>query len=147
MSVSAAGEKSQAYGVRAKKSLGQHFLKDSAIAKKIVDAADPGPDDVVVEVGPGTGALTRLLAERFHKVIAVEIDSRLSDLLKSELSDLPHVPRRHRRHSRTLPTRPVKESRCRESRRTWRLQSGRQPALFRRLPDHPVLPGIRLQAD
>ena len=91
MSVSAAGEKSQASRVRAKKSLGQHFLKDSAIAKKIVDAADPGPDDVVVEVGPGTGALTRLLAERFCKVIAVEIDPRLSNQLQSDLSDLPQI--------------------------------------------------------
>ena len=56
-----------------------------------MEAADPGPDQVVVEVGPGTGALTRLLAERFHQVIAVEIDSRLSDLLRSDLADLSRV--------------------------------------------------------
>ncbi len=91
MTVSAAGEKPTGPGIRAKKSLGQHFLKDPAVARKIVEAADPGPDEVVVEVGPGTGALTRLLAESFQSVIAVEIDSRLSDLLQSDLSDLPHV--------------------------------------------------------
>ncbi len=91
MSVSPAGEKPREPGIRAKKSLGQHFLKDPAVAGKIVEAADPGPDEVVVEVGPGTGALTRLLAESFQSVIAVEIDSRLSDLLQSDLSDLPQV--------------------------------------------------------
>ncbi len=91
MSVSPAGEKPREPGIRAKKSLGQHFLKDPAVAGKIVEAADPGPDEVVVEIGPGTGALTRLLAESFQSVIAVEIDSRLSDLLQSDLSDLPHV--------------------------------------------------------
>ena len=91
MSVSPAGEKPREPGIRAKKSLGQHFLRDPAVAGKIVEAADPGPDEVVVEVGPGTGALTRLLAESFQSVIAVEIDSRLSDLLQSDLSDLPHV--------------------------------------------------------
>ena len=91
MSVSAAGKMPKSSGVRAKKSLGQHFLKDSRIAQSIVDAADPGPDDIVIEVGPGTGALTRLLAERFHKVIAVEIDPRLSNLLRTDLSDLSQV--------------------------------------------------------
>ena len=91
MSVSAAYQKPREPGVRAKKSLGQHFLNNPAIAGKIVDAATPGPDDVVVEVGPGTGALTRLLAERFGKVIAVEIDSRLCDLLRADLFDCSNV--------------------------------------------------------
>ena len=91
MSVSAAGKKSTPLGIRAKKSLGQHFLKDSRIAKQIVEAAIPGPDEIVIEVGPGTGSLTRLLAERFGRVIAVEIDHRLSDLLTTDLSDLPRV--------------------------------------------------------
>lgn len=91
MSVSAADEKPRDPGVRARKSLGQHFLKDSAIARKIVDAAHPAPGELVVEVGPGAGALTRLLAERFGRVIAVEIDSRLSDLLQSYFSGYPQV--------------------------------------------------------
>ncbi len=91
MSVSAAGEKPRDPGVRARKSLGQHFLKDPDVARKIVESADPGPDETALEVGPGTGALTRLLAERFNRVIAVEIDPRLSDLLQSDLSELTHL--------------------------------------------------------
>lgn len=91
MSVSTPGENPGNPAVRARKSLGQHFLKDSAIAAEIVDAADPALDEVVVEVGPGAGALTRLLAERFHKVIAVEIDPRLSDLLNSDLAEFSRV--------------------------------------------------------
>ena len=91
MSVSAAGKMPKSSGVRAKKSLGQHFLKDQRIAQKIVESAYPRPDDVVVEVGPGTGALTRLLAERCDTVIAVEIDSRLSDLLREDLSNYSQV--------------------------------------------------------
>lgn len=91
MSVSAAGEKPQQPRIRAKRSLGQHFLRDSAIAKKIVDATDPRPGEVAVEVGPGTGALTRALAIRFGRVIAVEIDSRLSSLLQTDLSEYSGV--------------------------------------------------------
>ncbi len=78
-------------GVRAKKSLGQHFLKDAAIIEEIVDAADPSPDEVVIEVGPGTGVLTRALARRFGRVIAVEIDSHLASLLQTELTEFPNV--------------------------------------------------------
>lgn len=91
MSVYSAGKNPRTPGVRAKKSLGQHFLKDSTIAEKIVNAANPGAEEIVVEVGPGTGALTRLLAERFGKVIAVEVDPRLSDLLRTHLSDSSHL--------------------------------------------------------
>ncbi len=91
MSVSAEGIRPQAPDVRAKKSLGQHFLKDPAITQKIVDAADPGPDEVVIEVGPGTGALTRALARRSGRVIAVEIDSRLVSPLQTALAEFSHV--------------------------------------------------------
>ena len=77
--------------MRAKKSLGQHFLKDAAITEEIVDAADPSPDEVVIEVGPGTGFLTRALARRFGRVITVEIDSHLASLLQTELTEFPNV--------------------------------------------------------
>ena len=76
--------------VRAKKSLGQHFLNDAAIIEEIVDAADPSPDEVVIEVGPGTGVLTRALARRFGRVIAVEIDSHLASLLQTDLTEFPN---------------------------------------------------------
>ena len=78
-------------GVRAKKSLGQHFLDDPAIIEEIVDAADPSPDEVVIEVGPGMGVLTRALARRFGRVIAVEIDSHLASLLQTDLTEFPNV--------------------------------------------------------
>ncbi len=91
MSASATGKRAQVTGVRAKKSLGQHFLNDAAIIEEIVDAADPSPDEVVIEVGPGTGALTRALARRFGRVIAVEIDSNLASLLQTNLTEFPNL--------------------------------------------------------
>ncbi len=77
--------------LRARKALGQHFLTDPSICTAIVEGASVSPSDVVVEVGPGLGALTRLLAERAGRVIAVEIDTGLADILKEELADLGNV--------------------------------------------------------
>ena len=59
-----------------KKSLGQHFLHDGNIARNIVAALDPQPAETVLEIGPGPGVLTQLLAERDCRVIAAEIDPR-----------------------------------------------------------------------
>ena len=89
--MSAAGNDPRIPGVRAKKSLGQHFLTDAAITEKIADAADPSPDEVIIEVGPGTGVLTRALAQRFGLVIAVEIDSHLASLLQTEFDEDSNV--------------------------------------------------------
>ena len=69
---------------RAKKGLGQNFLYDPAIARKIVDATGVGPDDTVVELGPGRGILTRELVSRGVKLIALEIDGALVEQLKEE---------------------------------------------------------------
>ena len=63
--------------VRAKKSLGQNFLMHARIAERIADAAHLTPEDTVLEIGPGTGMLTRALLERAGKVIAVEADGEL----------------------------------------------------------------------
>jgi len=60
------------------KRLGQHFLSDPRLLTKIVDALDPTPGDVVVEIGAGPGALTAVLAPRVQRVIAVERDRRLA---------------------------------------------------------------------
>ena len=60
-----------------KKSLGQNFLADSDIARRIVDSVAPSSGDLVVEIGPGTGALTRRLVAASGYVVAVEVDSRL----------------------------------------------------------------------
>jgi len=59
------------------KRLGQHFLTDRNILQRIVDALEPAPDDVVVEIGAGKGSLTEILAPRVRHVIAIERDRRL----------------------------------------------------------------------
>jgi 16S rRNA (adenine1518-N6/adenine1519-N6)-dimethyltransferase len=60
------------------KRLGQHFLTDRNILQRIVDALEPAPDDVVVEIGAGKGSLTELLLARGLRVIAIEKDRRLA---------------------------------------------------------------------
>jgi 16S rRNA (adenine1518-N6/adenine1519-N6)-dimethyltransferase len=57
--------------------LGQHFLSDPGLLRKIADALDPAPGDVVLEIGPGKGSLTRELLARGLRVIAIEKDRRL----------------------------------------------------------------------
>ena len=71
--------------IKAKKSLGQNFLTDQRVARRIIDAVSPLPTDIVIEIGPGTGALTRMLAERSGHVEGVEIDARLADALRRSL--------------------------------------------------------------
>ena len=80
-----------------KKSLGQHFLTDRNILGAIADAIDTGPDDVVIEVGPGRGALTQILAERAGRVIAIELDDDLAESLRVSMPgiDVRHADARH----------------------------------------------------
>lgn len=74
------------HGIDPKKSLGQNFLHDPNMLEKIVDTADLMPDDTVVEVGPGTGAMTVLLARAARRVIAVELDQRMRPILEQQLA-------------------------------------------------------------
>ncbi|MEL6612257.1 MAG: 16S rRNA (adenine(1518)-N(6)/adenine(1519)-N(6))-dimethyltransferase RsmA [Bacteroidota bacterium] len=74
--------------LRPKKSLGQHFLHDRHAIARIVAALDAKQDDPVVEIGPGTGALTRPLTERFARLVALEVDERAIAVLQAELPDL-----------------------------------------------------------
>jgi 16S rRNA (adenine1518-N6/adenine1519-N6)-dimethyltransferase len=71
---------------RPKKSLGQHFLKDKEVVREIINKARFDPADQVLEIGPGLGALTLVLAREVHHVIAVEKDSRLTEILNKRLS-------------------------------------------------------------
>lgn len=71
--------------IRAKKSLGQNFLNDDVFAQRIVDEVVPRPADCIIEIGPGTGALTRKLVEQHCRVVAVEIDTRLARELRGSL--------------------------------------------------------------
>jgi 16S rRNA (adenine1518-N6/adenine1519-N6)-dimethyltransferase len=71
--------------LRAKKSLGQHWLKDESTLKDIVDAANITKRDTVLEVGPGLGTMTKHLVKKARKVIAVEVDEVLARRLSSEI--------------------------------------------------------------
>ena len=66
------------------KRLSQHFLVNAASATQIVEAAQIGNEDLVVEIGPGRGALTNLLVAQADRVIAIEIDEKLCDLLAAQ---------------------------------------------------------------
>jgi len=72
--------------LQAKKSLGQNFLINPHILEKIVSAAEISKDDIVLEIGPGTGNLTKELARKAGKVIAIEKDRRLIEYLKNKFS-------------------------------------------------------------
>lgn len=78
-------------GVRLKTQHGQNFLTDLNLLRLVVQAADLSPDDVVLEVGTGTGALTALVAERAAAVVTVEIDPQLHQLASEELIDFDNV--------------------------------------------------------
>jgi 16S rRNA (adenine1518-N6/adenine1519-N6)-dimethyltransferase len=79
------------YGIAPKKSLGQNFLHDNNLLHKIVDTADLMPEDTVLEIGPGTGALTALLAQAARRVIAIEVDERLKPVLDETLETYNNV--------------------------------------------------------
>lgn len=68
--------------ITAKKSLGQNFLADRQIARRIVASVRPQPGDLIIEIGPGTGALTGLLMEASPYLLAIEIDQRLIEELR-----------------------------------------------------------------
>ncbi len=76
---------------RPKKSLGQNFLVDPNYIRKIINAAEILPHETILEIGPGHGLLTRALAEKAGKVIAIELDRELCAILKEKLSDLKNV--------------------------------------------------------
>lgn len=76
------------HGLMAKKSLGQNFICDESFVQRIVKQSGVGPDDTVLEIGPGLGVMTRVLGERSARVIALEIDGQLLDYLRSSA----HLP-------------------------------------------------------
>src|SRR5438132_12540169 len=71
-------------GVSPVKSLGQNFLHDRNLAQWIVDQADIAPEDFVVEIGPGLGALTELVLAKQARVLAIEKDKRLAEYLRNK---------------------------------------------------------------
>jgi 16S rRNA (adenine1518-N6/adenine1519-N6)-dimethyltransferase len=79
------------YGIRPLKRLGQCFLCDRNIMEKIIRIADVRDTDTVVEIGAGTGILTAMIADRARRVIALEVDRMLVELLRKELGDRGNV--------------------------------------------------------
>ena len=65
---------------------GQHFLKDRSVCRKIADSLSLQPDELVIEIGPGRGAITQLLAGRARRLVAIEIDGGLAEKLTEEFS-------------------------------------------------------------
>ena len=76
---------------RPRRSLGQHFLADARVANRIVAAASLADSDLVLEIGPGAGVLTRRLLRRAGRVIAIELDARLAAQLPARLGHPPHL--------------------------------------------------------
>jgi 16S rRNA (adenine1518-N6/adenine1519-N6)-dimethyltransferase len=73
------------------RALGQHFLRDDAVARRIVELVAPTPRDLVVEIGPGRGALTEHLARAAGRLLALEVDSSLAARLNARFTHSPHV--------------------------------------------------------
>ena len=88
-------ERFREMGIRPATRHGQNFLIDLNLHRIIVDAAELTRDDVVLEVGTGTGALTSLMAEEAGAVITVEIDGHLFELASEQLIDMPNVTMLH----------------------------------------------------
>lgn len=81
----------QKYQFNFQKKFGQNFLIDTRVLEKIMDAAEAGPEDCILEIGPGIGTMTQMLAERARKVIAVEIDNNLIPILQDTLQAYDNV--------------------------------------------------------
>lgn len=81
----------QKYDFAFQKKFGQNFLIDGRVLDKIIDAADIGKEDCVLEIGPGIGTLTSRLAEAAGQVIAVEIDKNLIPILGDVLSEYDNI--------------------------------------------------------
>lgn len=79
------------YGFSFQKKFGQNFLVDSHVLAEIMETAKIGPDDFVLEIGPGIGTMTQYLCEAAREVMAVEIDSHLIPILKDTLSPYDNV--------------------------------------------------------
>ncbi len=79
------------FGLRARKGLGQHFLINRGVLELTTSAAELAPSDVVIEVGPGLGVLTRELARQVGWLFAIELDSKLAAILQDNLAPFSNV--------------------------------------------------------
>lgn len=74
------------YNIRANKSLGQNFLINNEVVEKIVNSSDISKEDMVIEIGPGLGTLTKYLLEKAEKVLCVELDTKMIKILQDRFS-------------------------------------------------------------
>jgi len=81
----------QKYNIKPSKRLGQNFLIDKSVLRKIIETANLSPKDTILEIGPGLGILTIELAKQAKQVIAVEKDKRMCEILKEVLKDYKNV--------------------------------------------------------
>ena len=74
------------YNIKANKSLGQNFLINSEVVEKIIESSEISDKDMVIEIGPGLGTLTKYLLEKARKVLCVELDSKMIRILQERFS-------------------------------------------------------------
>ncbi len=79
------------YGIKPRKALGQNFLISSGVREIIIDSAEIQPDDVVLEIGAGLGALTERLVQEAERVVSVELDENLYRILTDTLGDIENL--------------------------------------------------------
>ena len=87
----AAERKEKDKGFRHSKSLGQNFLKDDGVIADIIEGSEIAEDDLVIEIGPGAGALTKAAADAAGKLVAIEIDKRLIPVLEARFAGRDEV--------------------------------------------------------
>ncbi len=75
------------YGIKANKSLGQNFLINSEVVENIIESSEISEEDLVIEIGPGLGTLTKYLLERAKKVLCIELDTRMINILKDRFGN------------------------------------------------------------
>lgn len=75
------------YHIKANKSLGQNFLINSEVVKNIIESSNIEKEDMIIEIGPGLGTLTKYLLEKAGKVLCIELDSRMVDILEDRFSN------------------------------------------------------------
>jgi 16S rRNA (adenine1518-N6/adenine1519-N6)-dimethyltransferase len=88
---------------RAFKKWGQNFITDPSMLEKLLRTVNPQPDDTMVEIGPGSGALTRLFAPRVKHLYAIEIDQRMAEYLEPIQKDIPSFSFEHKDFLKWIP--------------------------------------------
>ena len=79
------------YNIKPNKSLGQNFLINSEVVENIVQSSDITKDDMVIEIGPGLGVLTKYLLEKAKKVVCIELDTRMVKILQDRFSEYDNI--------------------------------------------------------